>query len=65
MNTSDTHAAKRAHLNKSLAKTFGQPYNCSTGTGGRTTQAASRPAHNGTISGKHFLCKPNNWGHGV
>jgi hypothetical protein len=65
MKSSETHAAKRPHMNAMLAKMFGQPYNCSDLTGGRTTQAESMPAVNSNISGKYFLEGPNNWGHGV
>jgi hypothetical protein len=65
MKSSDTHAAKRPHMNKKLAKMFGTPDDVSDGTGGRTTMAAKRPETNSTIAGKYFFEGPNNWGHGV
>lgn len=65
MRSSETHAAKRPHMNKKLEKMFGKPHCVGECTGGRETQAAKRPEHNGTISGKHFFEAPNNWGHGV
>lgn len=65
MKSSETHAAKRPHMNKALQKRFGTPHSASDCSGGRETQASKRPDHNSTISGKHFFESPNNWGHGV
>jgi hypothetical protein len=65
MKSSETNAAKKPHMNSKLASMFGQPFNCSTGTGGRTTQAEKMPAVDSNIAGKKFADSPNNWGQGV
>lgn len=65
MKPSDSHAAKRPHMNKGLEKMFGTPKCATDCGGGRSTQAEKRPMHNNTISGKHFFEAPNDYGHGV
>ena len=65
MKPSESNAAKQGGVNAGLAKKFGQPCNKTTGTGGRKTEAASRPAVNSNIAGKKFFEGPNDYGRGV
>ena len=65
MKPSDTKAAKRPHINKSLSGMFNPPHNISSRTGGDisgTTKASGRSHPNSTISGKHFFEAPNDYG---
>jgi hypothetical protein len=50
-------------INKSIAKLCGQPYNASSGTGGRkTVVGAGVNGSNGTIAGGHFLQSYSGYG---
>lgn len=42
-------------MNSKVSKKYGTPYNASTGTGGRSTKAASRPALNSSVKSGKFL----------
>jgi hypothetical protein len=64
MKSSQTHAASRPHINKSLAKMCGQPHDITSRTGGDisgSSKAAGRSQPNSTISGKHFFEAPNDF----
>ena len=42
-------------MNSKLAKKYGTPHNCSSGSGGRSTKAGGRPAINSSVSKGKFL----------
>ena len=66
MNPSQSKAASRPKMNKSLEKMFGAPHDVTHCTGGDisgSTAASKRSDVNGTISGKHFFEGPNDYGH--
>lgn len=65
MKPSESNAAKQPASNSTLQKRYGTPHNISTGTGGRTTAAGSRPAVNGNIVNNKYGESPNDYGKGV
>lgn len=62
MRPSDSNAAKMATKNSTLAKRFGTPHNASDCTGGRKTEASSRPAVNSSITNNKWGEAPNDYG---